>query len=277
MISRNTKKYLKEIEIVFENCDYIKLSKDCVKLFYFGDIVKVIRGNNIISSEVVIYQIAKDVSIQIDYKKLKEDNPLTDFGELALTRLLKSGDITQIHLKYSDNETEWFYVDWNKKSDYINEFQYNELNKTVLTISINKDNLNRNIKTKRDYLNQEVDKYKEDLSDKIIQNAKYLLEQLKKDYLPDEIYLTDESNKEFLRFNWFEDNLDVFMIDIYLDKIEIKLFLRNESGEVEEFYKLFYLEDIKINSIIEDYLSCKENEVPQYRIANGLNFNKKED
>ena len=264
-------KYLEELEIVFENCDYIKLSKDCIKLFYFGDIVKVIRGNNIISSEVMIYQIAKDVSIQIDYRKLKEDNPLTDFGELALTRLFKSGDITQIHLKYSDNKTEWFYVDWNKKSDYINEFQYNELNKTVLTISINKDNLNRNIKTKRDYLNQEVDKYKEDLSDKIIQNAKYLLEQLKKDYLPDEIYLTDESNKEFLRFNWFEDNLDVFMADVYSDRIEIKLYLSNESEDIEDYILSISLDEINLNDVIEKYISYRN------KILDYFEFKKKED
>lgn len=271
-------KYLEELEIVFENCDFVKLSKNFVESFYFGDIVKVLRKFNVFSSEIMTYQIAKDISIQIDYRKLKEDNSLTDFGELALTRLLKSRDITQIHLKYSNNETEWFYVDWSNTQDTINEFQYNDLNKTVLTISINKDNnSNKVLKTKLDYLNKEVDKYKEEISDKIIQNSKYLLEQLKKDYLPDEIYLTDESNKESLRFNWYEDYLDVFMVDVYLDRIEIKLFLNNESGEVKEFYKLIYPEDIKINSIISDYLSCKENEVPQYRIANCLNFNKKED
>lgn len=274
-MSKEDRISLKELEIVFENCDSVVISGDYINNLYLGDIVESIRIFH--SKEVDNYRMAKDVYICISLK-LKRENFLTEFKENAWKRLVKGKDITQIHLIYSDDSKESFFVDWNEESEFSNIYQIVTFDRLSLKIVINRHNRNKDLFiSKRDLLLNQIDLYNKDLSKYVIDNAKILVNQLRTTYLPDEIYLTDESNKEFLRFNWYEDYLNVFMVDVYLDRIEIKLFLRNESGEVEEFYKLIYPEDIKINSIIEDYLSCKENEVPQYRIANGLNFNKKED
>lgn len=268
-MSKEDRISLKELEIVFENCDSVVISGDYINNLYLGDIVESIRIFH--SKEVDNYRTAKDVYICISLK-LKRENFLTEFKENAWKRLVKGKDITQIHLIYSDDSKESFFVDWNEESEFSNIYQIVTFDRLSLKITISRHNRNKDLFiSKRDLLLNQINLYNKDLSEYVIDNAKILVNQLRANYLPDEIYLPDESNNKFLRFNWFEDNLDVFMIDIYLDKIEIKLYLSNELKEMEEYICNFLPDKLNLNDVIEKYI-CYRNKILDY-----FEFKKKED
>lgn len=261
---------LKELKIVFENCDSVVISSDYINGLYLGDI-----SDSLImfySKDIDSHRTAKDVYICISLE-LRKENLLTEFGENAWERLVKGYDITQLHLKYFDESNEWFYVDWNKDKEFSNDYQSFEFDRLSLVIVINRQIRNKSLefKNQKTKLIEEIDSYKYSLFDDIIFNAKRLINQLREDYLPDEVYLPSESNNKFLRVNWYEDNLDVFLIDVYSDKIEMKLYLGDKVGEIEEYSCEFIPDKLNLNDIIENYVIYKN------KILDYFEFEKKEE
>ena len=254
-MSKEDKIFLKELEIVFENCDSVVISKDYISNLYLGDIIENIRMFH--SNEVGNYRTVKDVYICI-LNKLKEENLLTEFKENVWNKLIKGKDITQLYLIYSDDSKEMFFVDWNENNESSNVYQSVTFDRFSLIISINRQNRNKDLFiSKRDYLLNQIDLYRKDLSENLLFNARSLVNQLKKEYLPDEIYLPKENNN-FLRFNWFEDKLDFLMLDIYPDNIEIKIYTQFMDF-IEEFSYNFTPEKVNLNNLIDICINHKSD------------------
>lgn len=257
-MSKENRISLKELEIVFENCDSVIIPGDYLTNFYLGNISRCIRMFS--SKDIDSYQLVDDVYICIDLR-IKDRSFLTEYNDSAWNRLVKGKDITQLHLIYSDESKEMFFVNWNKDSEFNNSYQSITFDKLSLIISINRQNGKEF--NKRDYLLKQINSYKEDLSEDIIKNANDLINQLEIFYLPDEIYLPDK-NSGFLRLNWFEDNFDVFMIDVYPEEVEVKLYLsNNESEEIEKYICRFYSDKLNLNDILEKYI-CYKNKILDY-------------
>lgn len=132
-------KKIKEVILVFENCDTCKL--DTTMFRYL--IIQEIYTNLSINCYQYLdgtYQKIKSCnyfSIKINKKGLKQK------CNLEKTKTLKEkilvNDLVSINLICNNNKTQEIYVPWNDESDYINEFQENICdNSENITINIKK-------------------------------------------------------------------------------------------------------------------------------------------
>lgn len=114
---------IKYIDLVFENCEAIRLYSNMFKYLVIDGIVKNKKINcfqyengecwdNLSCSYFAITLLPKGYNQKMDWvnQSLKE-------------RLKSSNDITSIYLTYNNGEEEGFLVPWKEGNDYINEYQ----------------------------------------------------------------------------------------------------------------------------------------------------------
>lgn len=99
-------KDIKSIDIIFENCDYIKINRNDIGDLYLGGISKSIH---LFSNAVVEIWAADKV-----YLNIKNNKGKTEFGT-SLERQLKNKDITSLKIYYTDETEEIIYCKWKRR------------------------------------------------------------------------------------------------------------------------------------------------------------------
>ena len=127
---------IKQLELVFENCETIKLDFIPYKNWFTAtDIYENIHAVN--GNEISRIKVAKSIQIIILNEQLLNK---CSWNTTALINKLEHRDITSIVLIYEDNSEEQIYVLWDEdqqNSDEINEYQHNEYHKSITVININ--------------------------------------------------------------------------------------------------------------------------------------------
>lgn len=146
---------IKHIDLILENCDYIRIDGKHIGYFAMEDICKVasISGCNAFS----VQEVARETFIEISPNANKEYHPLAINSETdyPFHRLTEYNDITSIEIATDDDKLHYF-VNWTGNSDYENESQSSAIGKNgclYIVISENhtakeyfKENLNQEFK-----------------------------------------------------------------------------------------------------------------------------------
>ena len=122
-------KDLKSIDIIFENCEYIKINVNDIIWLNFGKINENIRRTACNSISKITY--ADEIEIVLK-KNVKTEDYIFSKGYDGLQRLFMCNDITSFTMTYEDNTEETIYVDWeddihpeyNKNQEIKNENGY---------------------------------------------------------------------------------------------------------------------------------------------------------
>ena len=134
---------IKELNIIFENCDMMSFSKDDLEFLYMEEI-----SNNIsMQLNCVLHmQVAKHVAIGITKKAAKRKVPIFGNSEwkhtlhdrLGLDEKNHTKDIASFELVYTDGTIERIYPSWDGDDDYYNPAQRQFYNQEILVIEIQK-------------------------------------------------------------------------------------------------------------------------------------------
>ena len=119
-------KKVESIELIFENNDWIKISSNAIRKVYAEDFYQMVKIEKLIEED---YIIARYFSIVIDIKKL--DIKITDYGADFIEKV-KSIDLTQVQINYSDETKRHFYVKFDgyenanllQKNEFLNGNKY---------------------------------------------------------------------------------------------------------------------------------------------------------
>lgn len=122
---------VKEIELVLENCEYIKIPTKHLGNIIIEDIDTSVRRNaiNSIDKEQTANNIYLDI---IKPETIKTIGLFDEDDEESLSsskRLIQHEDITSVGVIYDDGSKENYYVDWNWDNEYINSYQDTQLAK----------------------------------------------------------------------------------------------------------------------------------------------------
>lgn len=114
---------VKEIEIVFENCEHFVVPASDIYYLRMADFDTIIERcaiNSILRQEIV-----KDVAIVLAKEANADYIPFgnPDFVMKKFDRLLRHNDIAQIQLNYDDGSTDLYYPSWCGFSEYENHYQ----------------------------------------------------------------------------------------------------------------------------------------------------------
>lgn len=120
---------IKEIELIFENCEVITIPGKYIGRFYVGNIRKSL--SRIAVNSTRMYETAKKIVIEIHKDAETQNRPFgTEGDDSTFDRILKWNDITSIEITLEDaynkeNKEEHyvFYTDWIGDSEYENEGQ----------------------------------------------------------------------------------------------------------------------------------------------------------
>lgn len=122
---------VKEIVLVLENCEYIKIPTK-----HLGNII--IEDVDVSVRRIAINSIDKQMSAQsiyLDIIKPETIKTLGLFGEddenslSCSKRVLQYEDMTSVVVIYDDDSKEEYFVDWNRGNEYINSYQSTKLAK----------------------------------------------------------------------------------------------------------------------------------------------------
>lgn len=117
-------KKLKEMHIVFENCEELILKPINIKYFSFDNVYKQYSYSGV--NNFNEHNFASESKLMLNiYEGMK-----TEFygeGGDAIARLTKHDDIAQIHLYFDDESHEWFFVNWDNNNEWFNNYQKTEL------------------------------------------------------------------------------------------------------------------------------------------------------
>ena len=122
---------VKEIELVLENCEYIKIPTKHLGNIIIEDIDTSVRRNAINS----IDKLQTANSIYLDIIKPETIKTLGLFDEddeeslSCSKRLIQHADITSVEVAYDDNSKEEYFVDWDWDNEYVNSYQDTQLAK----------------------------------------------------------------------------------------------------------------------------------------------------
>lgn len=136
-------KNIKELHIVFENCEELILNKSEIVLLSFNNIYRTLSFSN---NNIQENQTCGCVVMWLNINKNKKLD-LYGHEKSALERLQSYNDITQIHIYFDDKTSEWFFVEWHDGNEYNNNYQTtefidkrDELNDANIEISIGEHN-----------------------------------------------------------------------------------------------------------------------------------------
>lgn len=114
---------VKQIDIVFENCEVISLNNGMFKYLMLRNISeqRLVNCYQYENGENEINKCCEYMSIDINRKGYKQK---MSWENMTLEERLKiASDITCIYLIYEDNSEERIFVLWNEEDDYNNKYQ----------------------------------------------------------------------------------------------------------------------------------------------------------
>lgn len=116
-------KKLKYLELVFENCECVKIPASLISSLHFNCNNLSICSHGC-KKEVSKYPIINEGSIIITPKGCLLDYNWVGCHQNLFSRVLSYNDITQIYLHYSKRNVEGYLVEWKDgESDVDNEYQ----------------------------------------------------------------------------------------------------------------------------------------------------------
>lgn len=120
---------VKGIELVLENCEYIKIPTKHLANIIIEDID--ISVKRIAINSIDKLQTANSIFIEIiKPETIKTLGLFDEDDEESLScskRLKQHEDITSVEVIYDDDSKEEFFVDWNWDNEYINSYQDTQL------------------------------------------------------------------------------------------------------------------------------------------------------
>lgn len=126
-------KFVKYIDIVFENCEYVRIPISFVGVFYIGRVSTKIKRTA--SNAIEKREIAKKVFIEIFAEVDDEILNSCKEGNITMSiinRIVSYSDITQIEVYYEDGSEEQYLVPYKVKDDMNyapNVYQKNYISK----------------------------------------------------------------------------------------------------------------------------------------------------
>ena len=134
---------IKELNIIFENCEMMSFSKDDLEFLYMEEI----SDNISMQLNCVLHmKVAKHVVVGITQKAAKRRFPVfgnpewqyTLHERLGLDEENHTQDIASFELVYTDGTIERIYPSWDGDDDYYNPAQRQFYNQEILVIEIQK-------------------------------------------------------------------------------------------------------------------------------------------
>ena len=124
-------KYIKEIEIIFENCESIILPQKVLGQCYLSDIkTEFCRTGNIISKIVYANEVALEIYFP-EAEELGNKSPLFNENNTIFERLMRYNDITNINIIYEDENRERYTVDYDETNPTLGVPNSNQ--KTIIS------------------------------------------------------------------------------------------------------------------------------------------------
>ena len=122
---------VKGIELVLENCEYIKIPTKHLANIIIEDID--ISVKRIAINSIDKLQTANSIFIEIiKPETIKTLGLFDEDDEESLScskRLIQHADITSVEVAYDDNSKEEYFVDWDWDNEYLNSYQDMQLAK----------------------------------------------------------------------------------------------------------------------------------------------------
>ena len=117
-------KRIRKIELIFENCEIIRLKPNMFKYLFLKGISTDKRINcfQYKNGETQDCKQCKYFHIEINEEGKKVESNLS---KKPLNERIVSKDIVGISLYYINNEEETIYVPWNEDDEYTNKYQEN--------------------------------------------------------------------------------------------------------------------------------------------------------
>lgn len=115
---------IKDIELVLENCEIIKIRKENLGIFMIDNIKRSIRrvAVNSISSGLYSDKVVMQINAHAN------ENSFSSYGSVPFDRLREFNDIAAVYVNYKDGHQEGIYVDWNPDSEHENSHQTSIVN-----------------------------------------------------------------------------------------------------------------------------------------------------
>ena len=160
---------VKEIVLVLENCEYIKIPTKHLGNIIIEDVDMSVRRTAINAIDKI--QTANSIYLEIIKPEIiKTLGMFNEDDEESLScsqRLMQHEDITSIEVAYDDSKEEYF-VDWDWDSEYINNYQDTQMaNNGNLHILINRK------KNLKDFLDNGFDEVSYDYVIKEKENSEW--------------------------------------------------------------------------------------------------------
>lgn len=126
-------KKLIEIEIAFDNQEFIRIPPEEINKLILDECVREVRKiNKVIRDKWVAYSVV--LNINLSWLQ-KPGNGLYE-NVSALERLMYANDITSISLYYADNTSESFIIPWSDADTNENEWQHIDIRDNTIQIII---------------------------------------------------------------------------------------------------------------------------------------------
>lgn len=124
-------KKVKEVVLVLENCEYIKIpTKHLANIIIEGIDISVTR--NAINN-VAKLQTANSIYFDIINPETIKTLGLFNEGDEEILscskRLIQYADITSVEVVYNDNSKDEYFVDWDWDNEYLNSYQDTQIAK----------------------------------------------------------------------------------------------------------------------------------------------------
>ena len=187
---------IKEIELVFENCESMTVPRNVIGQFDVEDVCTHIH--RVAANAISKYQVANKIAIEIfsefDSEYFPFDVHDEDWKDSRFHRIVTCNDITSIEVVYQDDTRDIFYADFDGEYDNANQkSMISSLGN--LYIVIGKDMSMSNIFSDEYVEDKEAVQLRKNLFDIGIEEEKY--HPFTEDSLPDlyrYVYLEDERN-----------------------------------------------------------------------------------
>ena len=125
---------IKQLDIVFENCEVFSITPDMIIMCDFGNIYENIGINNFQYEDGEIYRdkCCKSFALAINQKGMSQTGGFELGSQTTLEDRLSYNDITHIDIIYKDGSNDYISVPWLDKdgSEFTNALQHNLYNQT---------------------------------------------------------------------------------------------------------------------------------------------------
>ena len=130
---------IKYIDLVFENCESIRLYPDMFKYLVINDIAKNKKINCFQYENGECWDNSSCSYFAITILPEGYNKKMDWVNQLLKERLKNNNDVTSICLTYNNGKEEDIYVPWNENNDYINEYQKTQFESDSINIEIKKE------------------------------------------------------------------------------------------------------------------------------------------